>query len=374
MMNFLKAIFFAFILVSCNSKKDERHYETLYLTTNANDVYVFDIENKKNIWKFPAFNPEVNDELCYFTIADKELIKSYQDGTIIQLDKKNGTVIKKYQDKEDETQSYFGYDFVNVAFLHFYQYPQMFQGNAIFTNSHGEIKSIDLKTQTKNWVYIQNQIIYSSPKVANNIVYANTNYEILALNAKTGKILFKTSLEEVSTNELVIENDKIYILGETNTLMCFNLKLEKKWTLKVEDYNKSSTHNLLITENSIYFGGSTVFSADKNTGALEWKTKIYNKENSQKRLLSIEKNEDGIMVMTSEKLIKINEDGKTVTTKNCKEALIGKLFYCNDWYYYLTKKGSLMRIKSDLNQAEVFYKGINTDPNHRVDDTYFYAE
>ena len=33
-----------------------------------------------------------------------------------------------------------------------------------------------------------------------------------------------------------------------------------------------------------------------------------------------------------------------------------------------------MRIKSDLKQEDIFQKGINIDPNHRVDNTYFYAD
>jgi hypothetical protein len=374
MVKFFQALFFLLVFSSCNSKKEEKRYNTLYLTTNANDVYAFDMANKTIIWHFPSFNQEVNDELCNFTINDKLMTKSYQDGTIIQFDKKNGKVINKYQDKEDETQSYYGYDFENVAFLQFYQYPQMFRDNAIFANSHGEIKSIHLKSQKKNWVYIQNQTIYSSPKIANNIVYVNTNYEIVALDATTGKKMFKTTLEEVSPNELILENEKIYILGEQNTLMCFNLKLEKQWTLKVENTTQSSTNNLLLTENSIYFGGNIIYSANKITGELEWKTKVYDEENSQDRLLSVEKNDDGILVMTSEKFIKINENGKIITIKKCNETPIGKLFYCTDWYYYITEKGNLMRIKSDLKQEDIFQKGINIDPNHRVDNTYFYAD
>ena len=374
MVKFFQALFFLLVFSSCNSKKEEKRYNTLYLTTNANDVYAFDMANKTIIWHFPSFNQVVNDELCNFTINDKLMTKSYQDGTIIQFDKKNGKVINKYQDKEDETQSYYGYDFENVAFLQFYQYPQMFRDNAIFANSHGEIKSIHLKSQKKNWVYIQNQTIYSSPKIANNIVYVNTNYEIVALDATTGKKMFKTTLEEVSPNELILENEKIYILGEQNTLMCFNLKLEKQWTLKVENTTQSSTNNLLLTENSIYFGGNIIYSANKITGELEWKTKVYDEENSQDRLLSVEKNDDGILVMTSEKFIKINENGKIITIKKCNETPIGKLFYCTDWYYYITEKGNLMRIKSDLKQEDIFQKGINIDPNHRVDNTYFYAD
>ncbi|WP_338030136.1 PQQ-binding-like beta-propeller repeat protein [Flavobacterium branchiophilum] len=209
--------------------------------------------------------------------------------------------------------------------------------------------------------------------MANNIVYVNTNYEIVALDVKTGKKMFKTALEQVSSNELIIKNDKIYTLGDDGMLMCFNLKLENQWTLKVENTIESSTRNLIITENCIYFGGSILYSVDKNTGKVKWKTKIYENKNSHNGLLSIEKNEDGVMVMTSGKFIKIDENGKIVTTKNWIEIPIGNLFYCNNWYYYLTEKGNLMRIKSDLKQEEVFYKGINI-PNHRVDDTYFYAE
>ena len=97
-------------------------------------------------------------------------------------------------------------------FLQFYQYPQMFRDNAIFANSHGEIKSIHLKSQKKNWVYIQNQTIYSSPKIANNIVYVNTNYEIVALDATTGKKMFKTTFDPAKSAKVAVPKSVFTIL------------------------------------------------------------------------------------------------------------------------------------------------------------------
>ena len=358
-------------LLSCNSaqeQKKEKTHQTLYFTSNANDVYSFDIPSRKIKWHYPAFNTEVNDELCYFTIQDGIMTKSYQDGTILQFDISTGEVVNKYQDKEDETPSYYGYDFEDVAFLQFYQYPQMFQGNAIFANSHGEIKSVNMQTKKKNWVYIHNWVLFSSPKILNGVVYVNINHAVLALDAKTGKQLYRSELEEESLNEIIIDNGFIYVSGE-RSVSCYNPKLELQWIFK-NDTENYFNDNLLITEKSVFFGGKTLYSADKKSGKLNWKTEIYDND----QLLSIAQSNKDIIVMTREKMLKIDKNGKMISEKKNTEEPIGQLFRCNDWYYYLTLNGNLYRMDSNLQKEEIFHKDININPNHRVDNTYFFAD
>ncbi|MDR6969595.1 outer membrane protein assembly factor BamB [Flavobacterium arsenatis] len=374
----IKLFFLGFLLLlfSCNNSnsKEEQKFKTLYLTTNANDVYVFDIESKKIKWHYPGFNLEVNDEVNFFSLDDKTMTKVYQDGTVIQFDKSNGTILHKFQDKEDESQSYYGYDFADVEFLLFYQYPIVYQGNVLFANSHGEIKSVNIQTQKQNWVYIQPQIIYSSPKVLNNILYANINHKIIALDVKTGKKLFDKALDDIATNELMIDGDKIYILSQNNTLACYNLKLETEWICKVESTNQSSTHNLLITEKAVYFGGSTLYSVDKKTGKINWQSVLNDENSNPDNLLSVIETNKGIMVMTENKFLNLDKKGKITTSKKNTETPMGMLYHCNQMNYYLTQKGNLYRIDNDLKKEELFYKGITIDPNHRVDNTYLYAD
>lgn len=369
-MRRLLQVIFLLVLFSCDTNKLEKTHETLYLTTNSNDVYAFNIQNKKMKWHHPSFNSEVNSGLSFFTVNEKLLTKSYRDGTLLQLDKFSGELLHKFQDKEDETHSYYGYDFTDVGFLHIGQYPQMYQNSAVFGNTHGKIKSINIQSKKRNWIYIQNQIIYSSPKIVRNIVYVNLNYEIIALDAKTGKKLYKAKLEEVSSNELIIDEEKIYILGEYNTLACYNLKLEKQWSLTVQETNQTHTQNLLITKEFIYFGGNIVYSVDKKTGKLNWKCLLPDENN----LHTIVESKNDIIVLTNKNFIKINDDGKIIADKKCTETPIGKLFYCNNLLYYFTETGNIKTIDINLKNEDLFYKGIEMDPNYEVNNTYFYSD
>ncbi|RZL42194.1 MAG: hypothetical protein EOP00_23775 [Pedobacter sp.] len=70
----------------------------MYLTTSANDVYAFNIADKKLLWHAEAFDKVENDELNFFTVDDKYLTKTYLDGFIIQYDKTNGNKVWELKD------------------------------------------------------------------------------------------------------------------------------------------------------------------------------------------------------------------------------------------------------------------------------------
>lgn len=368
-----KYIFFLLIitLVSCKSNKTEKIYKTLYLTTNNADLYAFDIQTKALKWHQPNFNPEVSSDLSYFTVKENFIIKSYRDGSIIRFDKATGKILNKFQDKEDETQFFYGYDFNEVAFLHFYQYPQLYEDNVIFGNSHGEIKSINTENETQNWIYIQPQIIYSSPKIVDKIVYANLNYTIVALDIKTGNKLYSTTLDKPSPNEIIIDDNSVYILDEYYTLYCYDLKLQLQWKTPIQNSTTSFPNFFTIIENHIYFGMKTLYCVDKKSGKMQWE--LISNGTETEEILSVAKAANGIIAMTNKQLIKINNKGKRVFNKDISENLSGSLFKSNGWYYYLTTNGNLKRISNDLQTEELFYKGIATLPDG-IDNSYFYAE
>ncbi|RZL42193.1 MAG: hypothetical protein EOP00_23770 [Pedobacter sp.] len=267
----------------------------------------------------------------------------------------------------------YNFDFNEVAFRLFYQYPLVNNGNIIFGNSHGEIKSINLKTKKVNWVYHNPNTIYCSPVVIGNLVYVNLNGSMIALDIRNGKKVSAVNYadEEPVTNEIMIDGGNIFTLSQYNLLSCFTPSYNSVWEFKADTTSQSITHNMLITDDAVYFGGSTLYAVNKKNGELLWKTEMY-KEND--RLLSVAQCDDGVIVSKSNELLKIDEDGKIIARKKLAVEAYGLLYLCNDRYYYVCQNGVMYSIDKNLHQEEVFYKGINIDPEHRVDNTYMYAK
>lgn len=360
-------------LFSCHKKQVEKDKTTLYLTTSANDVYAFNIAEKKMLWHVKALHTEENDEVNYFTIDDKNMTKIYLDGAIRQYNKTNGNVVWEMKDSISADADLYNYDFNNVVHRLFYQYPLVANGNIIFGNSHGEIKSINLKTKKINWIYYNPNTIYSSPKIAGNLVFINLNGSLISLDIKSGKKTSSVNYEENEpvTNEIFIENDKIFTLSQYNLLSCMTTKYDLVWDYKAPTTSQSSTHNMLITDDAVYFGGSTLYAINKKKGDLLWKTELYKDDNT---LLSVAQCNDGVVVSTRKELLKIDDNGKIIIRKKLINEAFGLLYQCNNRYYYVCQNGILYSIDADLKNEKVFYKGININPEHRVDNTYMLAE
>ncbi|MBE0391826.1 PQQ-binding-like beta-propeller repeat protein [Flavobacterium sp. PL002] len=363
-------------LLSCKNKEQEPIKKTLFLTTNANDVYAFDIDQKKLKWHHPGFNLEVNDEVNYFTLDNNIMTKIYQDGIINRFDKNTGKILWQIQDKPDESQSYYGYDFDDVRFLQFYQYPLVHEGNIIFGNSHGEIKSINIESKKTNWVYIQPQIIYSSPKIIKNILYVNVNHSLIMLDLKTGKKVgnVKYADNEHVLNEIKVEDGVIYTLSQNNLLSARAINFEEKFHYKAdENLHQSSTFNMVFDEDNVYFGGNILYAIDKKNGELSWKTTLNEDENGSE-ILSVAIVNNGVIVLTKKELLKLDDEGGIIARIKPKAQPIGLLYPCNGLHYYLAMDGNLYRIDEQLKNEELFFKGINLDPEHRVDNSYMMAQ
>jgi outer membrane protein assembly factor BamB len=360
-------------LLSCTKKEQDQAKKTLYLTTSANDVYAFNLAEKKLLWHVEAFNKEENDEVNFFTVDEKHLTKAYIDGSIIQYDKKTGNKVWEIKDTDGPDAKLYNFNFNEVAFRLFYQYPLVVNGNIIFANSHGEIKSINIATKKVNWIYYNPNIIYSSPKVVKNLVMVSLNGSMIAIDIKTGKKVSSVNYDENEpvTNEMVIDGGNIFTLSQNNLLSSFTPEYNSIWDYKADNTSQSSTHNMLITDKAVYFGGSALFAVDKEKGELLWKTELYKDDNA---LLSVAKCDDGVMVSTRKELLKLDDDGKIITRKKLASEAYGILYLANNNYYYVCQNGVMYSIDAGLQHEAVFYKGINIDPEHRVDNTYMFAE
>ncbi|RZL51253.1 MAG: hypothetical protein EOP00_00100 [Pedobacter sp.] len=362
----------ATLLFSCK-EKSEPNKSTLYLTTSANDVYAFNLADKKLLWHVDAFNKVENDEVNFFTVDEKHLTKAYIDGSIIQYDKRTGNKVWEIKDTISSDADLYNYNFTDVAFRLFYQYPLVVNGNIIFANSHGEIKSINIATKKVNWVYHNPNIIYSSPKVVKNLVLVSLNGSMIAIDIKTGKKVSSVNYNENEpvTGEIMIDGGNIFTLSQNNLLSYFTPEYNALWDFKADNTSQSSTHNMLITDEAVYFGGSTLFAVDKEKGLLLWKTELYKVDNE---LLGVAKCDDGVMVSTRKELLKLDDDGKIIARKKLASEAYGILYFANNNYYYVCQNGVMYSIDEDLKQETIFYKGINIDPEHRVDNTYMFAD
>ncbi|RZL64294.1 MAG: hypothetical protein EOO93_07250 [Pedobacter sp.] len=372
MVKLLTLVLLCATLLSCK-KKSENDKSILYLTTSANDVYAFNLKDKKLLWHADSFNQIENDEVNFFTVDDKHLIKAYIDGSIIQYDKKTGNKVWEIKDTVSSDADLYNYNFTDVAFRLFYQYPLVENGNIIFANSHGEIKSINIATKKVNWVYHNPNIIYSSPKVVKNLVLVSLNGSMIAIDIKTGKKVSSVNYDENEpvTGEMMIDGGNIFTLSQNNLLSYFTPEYNSLWDFKADITSQSSTHNMLITDNAVYFGGSTLYAVDKEKGELLWKTELYKEDNA---LLSVAECDDGVMVSTRKEILKLDDEGKVIARKKLASEAYGILYHANNNYYYVRQNGVMYSIDADLKTETVFYKGINIDPEHRVDNTYMFAE
>jgi|GEM_PF-2777872 len=371
----VRLVFFLLIsvaLFSCG-KKQEKSKTVLYFTTSANDVYAFNIADKKLLWHAEAFDKAENDELNFFTVDDKYLTKSYLDGVIIQYDKSNGNKVFELKDTVSDDADFYNFDFSEVVFRLFYQYPLVKNGNIIFGNSHGEIKSINLKTKKVNWIYHNPNTIYCSPVIINNLVYVNLNGSMIALDVKSGKKVSAVNYAEAEpvTNEVLVNGGNIFTLSQYNLLSVMTPQYELVWEYKADTTSQSSTHNMLITDDAVYFGGSTLFAVNKKNGELLWKTEMYKDDNA---LLSVAQCDNGVLVSTRKELLKLDEEGKITSRKKLSSEAYGLLYPCNNKYYFVCQNGIMYSIDKNLNKEEIFYKGININSEHRVDNTYMYAQ
>jgi outer membrane protein assembly factor BamB len=104
------------------------------------------------------------------------------------------------------------------------------------TQKYGVIFALNAATGEKIWNYTtKDSHTLSSPAVANNIVYITSikNNTLYALDAKTGKLLWKSPITASYDSSPTVANGIVYVGSENHNLYALNATTGKKiWTYK----------------------------------------------------------------------------------------------------------------------------------------------
>lgn len=371
MVKYFFSLCLILFLYSCS--ENEKEYKTLYLTTDTSDIYCFDLTKKQLLWHSKPEN-EYNNELTFFTIKGDKLIKAYLDCNIVQFNKSNGKKEWQLKDTISSQHQYYDYDFDNVRYAMFSQYPAVYKDNIIFGNSKGEIKSVNPLTKKVNWIYQNPNPIITSPKILNNILFINLGYDVISLNLENGKMISRITFDRGIPNEVVFDEDKIYVVTEYGSVFCLNENLEIVWEHKRPLEKLYINKNVFIHHNNLYFGNKVIIALNKTTGDLQWEHKLDNKD-GENSLLSIDKYPDGIIVNTTNSILKISKSGRIIKEKKFyNKQLFGEILSSGKHYFYTTTDGKLYSIDEELEKEEIIYDKINLSTKKSFENTYMYAE
>ena len=157
------------------------------------------------------------------------------------------------------------------------------------------IKLIDIKTKKELWTYkiegtepYDSPIILSEPVLGDGVIYiGETDYRkipddvtdelpetyLLAIDAETGKRLWKLKLQDGGISDLAYDKGYLYF-SLYDRSYCMDVKTrEFKWISdRIIEYHKA-----IITEDKLigwYYNGDIIKALDKETGKLLWEKKF----------------------------------------------------------------------------------------------------
>ncbi|GAA4125941.1 PQQ-binding-like beta-propeller repeat protein [Flavobacterium chungbukense] len=236
-----------------------------------------------------------------------------------------------------------------------YSLPAFDKKNIYFTNSIGEIKSINLKNKNVNWKTETGNSIYFSPIIIKNtLVIGTIEGNLQGFDTQSGKQKWTIPVGGVLVGSPIAENNKVYTASST-AFICADAATGKViWQNNLPaSYSQGVP---LIQGDKIIFGvwDSYVYCLDKNTGNLIWK---WNNGNDKQILYSagnvnMVSTKSRLYFVTPQRFLTILdiETGKTLlrTQKWKIRESMGKS-QDGKWFYGKTMDGELVRVP--LNDA-----------------------
>lgn len=241
-----------------------------------------------------------------------------------------------------------------------YSLPAFDKKSVYFTNSIGEIKSVNLKNKALNWKTETGNSIYFSPIIVkNNLVIGTIEGNLVGFETQSGKQKWTILVGGVLVGSPIAENNKIYTASST-ALICADAVTGKViWQNNLPASYSQGTP--LIQGDKIIFGvwDSYVYCLDKNTGKLIWK---WNNGNDKQILYSagnvnMVSTKNRLYFVTPQRFLTILdiETGKTLlrTQKWKIRESMGKS-QDGKWFYGKTMDGLLLRLplSDDLELTE----------------------
>lgn len=241
-----------------------------------------------------------------------------------------------------------------------YSLPAFDKKSVYFTNSIGEIKSINLKNKALNWKTETGNSIYFSPIIVkNNLVIGTIEGNLVGFDTQSGKQKWTIPVGGVLVGSPIAENNKIYTASSTAFICADAVSGKTIWQNNLPASYSQGTP--LIQGDKIIFGvwDSYVYCLDKNTGKLIWK---WNNGNDKQILYSagnvnMVSTKNRLYFVTPQRFLTILdiETGKTLlrTQKWKIRESMGKS-QDGKWFYGKTMDGLLLRLplSDDLELTE----------------------
>lgn len=241
-----------------------------------------------------------------------------------------------------------------------YSLPAFDKKNLYFTNSIGEIQSVNLKNKALNWKIATGNAIYFSPAIVkNNLVIGTIEGNLLGFDTQSGKQKWTIPVGGVLVGSPIVENNKLYTASSTAFICIDAVSGKIIWQNKIPQSYSQGTP--LLQGDRIIFGtwDTNVYCLNKNTGTLIWK---WNNGNNKQVLYSagnvnIVASKNRLYFVSPERFLTILdiETGKTLlrTSKWKVRESMGKS-QDGKWFYAKTMNGELLRLplNDDLELTE----------------------
>lgn len=231
-----------------------------------------------------------------------------------------------------------------------YSLPVFDKKSLYFTNSIGEIQSINLKNKSVNWKTETGNSIYFSPIIIkNNLVIGTIEGKLLGFDTQSGKQRWAIPVGGVLVGSPIAENNKIYTASSTTFACVDGVNGKLIWQNNLPASYSQGTP--LIQGDKIIFGvwDSYIYCLNKNTGKLIWK---WNNGNEKQILYSagnvnMVSSKNRLYFVTPQRFLTILdiETGETLlrTSKWKVRESMGKS-QDGKWFYAKTMNGELLRL------------------------------
>ncbi|MEQ8415315.1 MAG: hypothetical protein RIB71_12645 [Imperialibacter sp.] len=133
-----------------------------------------------------------------------------------------------------------------------------------------KIQAIDLLSGKAVWEKTLASKIYNRPFYIDSLVYIANKDALFIYHRLTGEVLGEIAINGNINSELVADESNLYLAVENKGLVCIDLAENRvKWIFPF-DNNSNFLIDILIDDQSIYFGDVSLFSINKITGQLNW--------------------------------------------------------------------------------------------------------
>ncbi len=148
---------------------------------------------------------------------------------------------------------------------------------AVYANTKGEIVAVQQKSGKTVWRFSTSGKIYSTPAISGDLVVcASTDNNIYCLSLKTGRLIWKFATGKPIVASPVVNQKTIFIGSSEGIFRAIDLSTGKlKW--QFDQVNNFVESKPLIYSGAVYFGswGNEFYALDQLSGKLLWKREKY---------------------------------------------------------------------------------------------------